>query len=134
VGWEYYDGNFPVFEPDEPVSAQEMLYSVKRIMGQFYQFKYMFAIAANILSFPMLIFFLHNIRKGWLHWYRPWRNNLIRFCGWFVVKGWAADFKKGTFLQRLDNARDRMKTRQDRKGRLLLRQGSETPWPGTTGK
>ena len=36
MGWEYYDGNFPVFEPDAPMSAEDMLYSVKRIMGQFY--------------------------------------------------------------------------------------------------
>jgi radical SAM superfamily enzyme YgiQ (UPF0313 family) len=113
VGWEYYDGNFPVFEPDQPMSAEEMLYSVKRIMGQFYQFKYMFAIGANILSFPMLIFFLHNIRKGWLKWYRPWRNSLVRFFGSFVVKGWTADFKKGSFLQRLKNAQDRLNTHKD---------------------
>ena len=52
VGWEYYDGNFPLFEPDEPMSAEEMQASIRNIMGKFYQFKYMFMIGMNIFSFP----------------------------------------------------------------------------------
>ncbi len=109
VGWEYYDGNFPVFEPDAPMTAEEMLYSVKKIMGKFYQFKYVFVIGLNIFFFPTLIFFLYNIRLGWKKWYRPWRNTLVRFAGWFVVKGWFSEFKKGPFIDKLKEAKKHLK-------------------------
>jgi hypothetical protein len=113
VGWEYYDGNFPLFEPDEPMSAEEMQNSVRKIMGKFYQFKYMFVIALNIFSFPALIFFLHNVRLGWRKWYRPWRNTLIRFAGWLIMKRWVSQFKKDAFLERLQKARERLKVKKD---------------------
>jgi len=109
VGWEYYDGNFPLFEPDKPMSAEDMLYAVKKIMGKFYQFKYMFMVGLNVFSFPYLLFFLHNIRLGWRIWYRSWRNNLIRFGGWFIVKGWFSEFKKDPFMARLKKAQKHIK-------------------------
>ncbi|MHC4387275.1 MAG: B12-binding domain-containing radical SAM protein [Planctomycetota bacterium] len=110
VGWEYYDGSFPLFEPDEPMSPQEIQGAVRKIMGRFYQLKYVFLVAANIFSFPTLIFFLHNIRLGWGRWYRPWRNYLIRFGGWITMRKWASEFKKDKFLQRLQKARTHLKT------------------------
>src|SRR4030043_377561 len=48
VGWEYYDGNFPLFEPDEPISPEEVQLSARIIMGRFYQLKYMFLVVLNI--------------------------------------------------------------------------------------
>ncbi len=104
VGWEYYDGNFPLFDPDEPMSAEEMQASARRIMGKFYQFKYMFMIGLHIFSFPALFFFLHNVKLGWRKWYRPWRNALIRFGGWIIMKRWASEFKKDKFLEKLKRA------------------------------
>ena len=68
VGWEYYDGNFPLFEPDEPITAEEMQNSTRKIMGMFYQFKYMFMLGLDVFSFHALIFFLHNIKKGLRKW------------------------------------------------------------------
>ena len=68
VGWEYYDGNFPLFEPDEPMTAEKMQTCIRKIMGKFYQFKYLFILGLNIFSFPALIFFLYNIKKGWRRW------------------------------------------------------------------
>lgn len=106
VGWEYYDGNFPLFEPDEPIGAEEMQRSVKKIMGKFYQFKYMFLVALSIFSFPSMIFFLHNIRLGWNRWYRHWRNRLIRFGGWITMRKWASGFKKDAFLGKLQKAKN----------------------------
>ncbi|MEW6075545.1 MAG: radical SAM protein, partial [Candidatus Omnitrophota bacterium] len=100
VGWEYYDGIFPLFEPDEPMKAEEMQLSVRKIMGRFYQFHYMFKIVLNIFSFPALLFFLHNIRSGWRKWYRPWRNDVVRFGGWIIMKKWLRDFKKDNFLEK----------------------------------
>ena len=109
VGWEYYDGNFPLFEPDEPMSAEDTQASVRKIMGKFYQFKYMFMIGLNILSFPALIFFLHNIRLGWKRWYRHWRNHLLRFGGWVITRKWTSEFKKDKFLQKLQKAKEHLK-------------------------
>ena len=109
VGWEYYDGNFPLFEPDEPMSAEEMQASVRKIMGKFYQFKYMFMIGLNIFSFPALIFFLHNVKLGWRKWYRPWRNTLARFGGWIIMRRWASQLKKDSFFERLQKAKEHLK-------------------------
>ncbi|MBU3933503.1 MAG: B12-binding domain-containing radical SAM protein [Candidatus Omnitrophica bacterium] len=109
VGWEYYDGNFPLFEPDEPMTAIGMQASIRKIMGKFYQFKYMFMLGLNIFSFPALIFFLHNIKPGWRKWYRFWRNNLVRFGGWVTIRGWNSAFKKDKFLQKLQKAKERLK-------------------------
>ncbi|MFA6217774.1 MAG: radical SAM protein [Candidatus Omnitrophota bacterium] len=114
VGWEYYDGNFPLFEPDEPMTAEEMQFSNRKIMGRFYHFKYVFMIALNIVSFPALVFFLHNIKLGWQKWYRPWRNDLIRFGGWIVMKRWATQFKKDAFLERLQKAKKHLSGNQRR--------------------
>ncbi|MBL7130377.1 MAG: hypothetical protein ISS45_03090, partial [Candidatus Omnitrophica bacterium] len=109
VGWEYYDGNFPLFEPDEPMSAEEMQASIRKIMGKFYQFKYMFMIGFNIFSFSALIFYLHNIKSGWRRWYRPWRNHLIRFGGWIIIRQWTSRFKKDKFPQKLQKAKEHLK-------------------------
>jgi len=109
VGWEYYDGNFPVFEPDEPMSAEEMQSSIRKIMGKFYRFRHMFLIALRIFSFPALLFFLHNIRLGWWRWYRPWRNHLLGFMGWLTIRRWTAEFKKEGFVQKLQRAKDHLR-------------------------
>ena len=109
IGWEYYDGNFPIFEPDEPLTAKQIQHSAKKIMGHFYQFKYMFLVAMNIFSFPALVFFLHNIRLGWRRWYRNWRNNLIRFVGWVTFRKWMVAFKKNNFIQKLEAAQHHLK-------------------------
>ncbi|MBD3246667.1 MAG: radical SAM protein [Candidatus Omnitrophica bacterium] len=109
IGWEYYDGNFPLFEPDEPLTAQEMQGSLRKIMGKFYQFKYMWKLGLTVFFFPMLVFFLHDIKTGWKKWYRPWRNNLLRFGGWVVLKGWIREFKKSTFPQKLTRAQRQLK-------------------------
>ena len=109
IGWQYYDGNFPLFEPDEPLTSEELQNASRKIMGSFYRFRYMFKIALNVLSFPRLIFFLHNIRSGWKKWYRPWRNTLARFGGWIIIKKWTKAFKRSSFSKELQKARDRLK-------------------------
>ena len=109
VGWQYYDGNFPLFEPDEPLTAQELQASTKKVMGRFYRFGHMFNIGVNILSFPSIAFFLHNIKIGWRLWYRPWRNALARFGGWIVMKKWTREFKKSDFLEKIKKAQKHIK-------------------------
>jgi radical SAM superfamily enzyme YgiQ (UPF0313 family) len=109
IGWQYYDGNFPLFEPDGPLTAQELQSSIYKIMGKFYKLKYMFMLGYHIFSFPALVFFLHNIKKGWRIWYRSWRNALIRFGGWAVLKGWMKAFKTSNFSDRLREAQKHLR-------------------------
>lgn len=115
IGWEYYDGNFPLFEPDKPLTSEEVHGSAKKIMGRFYQLKYIFLVGAKILSFPSLVFFLHDIRLGWQKWYRSWRNYLVRFGGWITLKKWATEFRRDKFLDKVQNARDNMGQRGQNK-------------------
>ena len=112
IGWEYYDGNFPLFEPDLPMTAEDMQVSIRKIMGRFYQFKYIFMLGLHVFSFPAMVFFLLNIRSGWRKWYRPWRNNLARFGGWIIMKRWASKFKKDAFPEKLQKAKDHLKVKQ----------------------
>lgn len=105
VGWEYYDGNFPLFEPDKPLTAEEMQACLRKIMGRFYRFKHMFSIGINVLVFPAIIFWLHNIRAGWNTWYREWRNDILRFGGWIILRRWTNEFNKGIFSAKLKQAR-----------------------------
>ena len=109
VGWEYYDGNFPLFEPDAPMGAEELQASVKGIMGAFYHFRCMFMIGFNVFAFPTLIFFLHNIQFGWRRWYRSWRSDLLRFGGWITMKAWIEQFKKSPFSQKLVRAKEHVR-------------------------
>jgi len=104
VGWEYYDGNFPLFQPDAPMTAGEVIAASHKLMGGFYQVKYMFMIGFNVISFPALIFYLHNIGSGWKRWYRSWRNDLVRVAGSFVVRGWLKAYKKDSFAQKMQSA------------------------------
>ncbi len=104
VGWEYYDGNFPLFRPDPPLQAVEMQACIRRIMGRFYRFRSMFSIGRNILIFPTMVFSLFNIRFGWRMWYRAWRNDLLRFGGWIVLRRWTSALRRGAFFTRLAEA------------------------------
>jgi radical SAM superfamily enzyme YgiQ (UPF0313 family) len=108
VGWEYYDGNFPLFEPDKPLTPEELQRSTRKIMGRFYRFRYMFLIALNILIFPTMMFSLYNVKIGWRRWYRSWRNNILRFTGWVILRKWTSEFKKGTFSDKLNKAKKRL--------------------------
>ncbi len=109
IGWEYYDGNFPIFEPDAQISAQELQRSIRNIMSRFYEFKYMFMIGLQALSFTSMVFYFYNLKAGWRRWYRPWRNSLARFGGWILMKGWAKQLKKGSFQSRLARAQKHKK-------------------------
>ncbi len=104
IGWEYYDGNFPLFIPDEPLTPEEMQSSISLIMGKFYRFRHLFHIGLNILSFPILFFYLYNLRAGWGKWYRTWRNSVMKFGGWLIMRRWFARFRKDRFSLKLAEA------------------------------
>lgn len=113
LGWEFYDGNFPLFEPDAPMTAQQMQHAAKRIMGWFYRFRYMFLVAASVLTFPALVFSLHDLRLGWSRWYRRWETRTIRFGGWLTLRKWTSDLRKSEFLARLQKARGHLNVCRD---------------------
>lgn len=101
IGWEYYDGNFPLFIPDPPLTPRDMQLAARRVMGRFYRFRSMFAIARNIVIFPAMMMTMWNIRFGWRKWRRSWRNNLIRFGGWMTLRRWVANLRKSRFPEKL---------------------------------
>lgn len=100
IGWEYYDGNFPLFVPDKPYRAEELHIASREIMGGFYKFHYMFSVGIYTCSFPHLIFFFNNIKIGFERWYRLWRNAIIRFGGWVIIKNWIRQFRKDDFYEK----------------------------------
>lgn len=112
IGWEYYDGNFPVFIPDEPMTPEDMHMAIRKIMRRFYRFRYMFSIGLNVLIFPGMLFSLWNIRFGWRRWYRLWRNDLIRFGGWLILKRWITLVRRSTFSEKLAQAKDGLSRQQ----------------------
>jgi radical SAM superfamily enzyme YgiQ (UPF0313 family) len=101
LGWEYYDGNFPLFVPDEPMTPEEMQHSIQFIMGRFYRFRHMFHVGLNILSFPVVFLYLHDIKRGWWKWYRGWRNNLRRFGGWMIFHSFMGKLRRDNFYEKL---------------------------------
>lgn len=105
VGLEYYDGNFPVFQPDEPLTPEDMQASAHRIMGHFYRPHHIFSVALQILSFPTIAFYLHRVNCGWQRWYRRWLTSLYRSGGWLLLRKWTAAFKRDGFLGKLAEAK-----------------------------
>jgi len=120
VGWEYYDGNFPLFIPDAPMTPEEMQVSSHRIMGRFYRFKHMFHIGFHILWFPVLFFYLPNLKRGWEKWYRIWAHQVTRFGGWLLLRRWYAAFKKDPFPRKLAEAKKILATPSSRSGENLI--------------
>ena len=105
LGWEYYDGNFPLFEPDEPLTAEQMQASIRKIMARFYRFSHFLMVGLSILSFPALVLHLHNLRVGWRRWSHRWWNSLMGVVGWQIIRKWTAQFSKGGFEARLAEAK-----------------------------
>lgn len=105
VGWEYYDGNFPLFLPDPPMTPEEMQSSLIKIMGRYYRLRHMFQIGLSILWFPILFFYLPNLKRGWEKWYRSWVNHITRFGGWLIMRQWLRNFRQDPFGEKLAAAK-----------------------------
>lgn len=116
IGWEYYDGQFPLFKPDDDVSPEDIQKAVAKLMKNFYPFRTFWKIAANIIFlFPGIMFtssltlILGKVRyiiSAFRLWNKKFfRNDLMRFGGYFLLKSWFKKFKKGTFRERLIHAK-----------------------------
>jgi radical SAM superfamily enzyme YgiQ (UPF0313 family) len=108
IGLEFYDGNFPVVEPDPPLTAENMQAATRKIMGRFYRPGRMFYVGLGILSFPAMAFHFHRLRGAWTNWYRRWIRNLYRAGGWVILKKWDAAFRKGRYLDKLAAAKKQL--------------------------
>lgn len=105
VGLEYYDGNFPLFWPDPPMTPESMQESAHGIMRRFYGPRHMLAVAMNVIAFPAIILWLHNIRAGWRRWYRRWDRSLYRSGGWLLLRKWVAAYRADSFRGKLIEAK-----------------------------
>ncbi len=117
LGWEYYDGQFPLYVPDDNVTPEELQRAVGRIMSNFYNFRNFLKIVKNILfHFPRIVIFssftifigrVKYITSAFNKWYRKYyRNYLLRFGGYIMLKRWLKDFKKGSYPEKLKMAKD----------------------------
>lgn len=131
LGWQYYDGGFPLFEPDAPMTAEKMQQSAKRIMGHVYRFRYMFLVALNVLSFPSIALSLHNLHRGWTRWHRSWRNYLLRFGGWLTMRQWTVQVERDGFAGKLRQAKRHVLLKWQRGSDTnVARQSVQRRWPG----
>jgi radical SAM superfamily enzyme YgiQ (UPF0313 family) len=105
VGLEYYDGNFPLFQPDPPMSPEDMQASVQRIMRGFYGPRHLLAVAIHILSLPEVVFWLHRFGDAWRRWSGSWWTSIYRAGGWLTLRKWVAAYTKDGFLSKLAHAK-----------------------------
>jgi radical SAM superfamily enzyme YgiQ (UPF0313 family) len=105
VGWEYYDGNFQLIEPDPPATALELQDATLRIMRGEYRFTALFSIAWRILTFPFAMLPLWSLRSRWSRWSRSWRRTLLEFAGWSLMRRWKKRFREAPYRQKVLNAK-----------------------------
>lgn len=116
VGWEYYDGQYPLFMPDDGLEPEEIQQIVGDLMYRFYNFSNFWKILKNILiNFPAIVFTsaftivvgrVKYITLAFNIWHRRYfRNYMLRFGGYFIVKNWFKTFRKDAFLEKLKIAK-----------------------------
>jgi len=108
VGWEYYDGNFPIIVPDAPLTPEDMHESMLSLMGGFYRLRRMFGVMVQTLHFPLAMLPLVNLRARWRTWYRYWRNEVVGSIGYFIIRKWRKAFREGEFSERLKRGRAKL--------------------------
>ncbi len=106
LGWEYYDGNFPLIVPDYPLTPEDMQKGIEMIMGRFYHRTAWIKFIFNMFSIPHLILYFHRLKSGWKKWHRKWRNYAFRSFGSNMIKRWFVQFRKGTFSENLQQAKN----------------------------
>jgi hypothetical protein len=108
IGWEYYDGNFPLIVPDPPLTPEVMLQSTQALMGGFYHFWRIFWVVVHTLRFPLAMLPLLNLRTRWAKWYRSWRNNVVGSGGYLMLRKWRKALRENQFREKLMKSRTGM--------------------------
>jgi len=101
IGWEYYDGNFPIIVPDPPLTPETMHKAMLSLMGGFYRLRRMSGVMLHTFRFPVAMMPLVDIRSRWRKWYRHWRNDVWGSIGYFIMKKWYRAFRDGNFNEKL---------------------------------
>jgi len=101
IGWEYYDGNFPLIVPDPPLTPEIMLQSTQALMGGFYHFWRILWVVVHTLRFPLAMLPLLNLRTRWGKWYRSWRNNVVGSGGYLMLRRWRKALRENQFREKL---------------------------------
>jgi len=101
IGWEYYDGNFPLIVPDPPLTPEEIQKSILSLMSRFYRLSRILGVILQTLRFPQAMLPLSNLHVRWHNWYRHWRNEVIGSIGYLLVRKWHKEFRKGRFNEKL---------------------------------
>lgn len=115
IGWEYYDGQYPLYNPGPEVSPEMLQQEVGRMNKRFYGVSYLFRIIKNIiLDFPVIVFpsvftllsgKMCYMKKAFGFWYRKFYiNNILRFGGSIIAMNWFHQFRKGDFIRKLKEA------------------------------
>lgn len=107
IGWEFYDGNFPIIVPDDPLTPDSMHTSIQQLMSWFYGFRRLLGVMLHTLRFPFAMLPLVNLQKSWRRWYRSWFNDVVGSAGYFVVRNWKRAFREGPFREKLSRANSR---------------------------
>lgn len=119
IGWEYYDGQYPLFEPDDGSNPEELQRAVGSIMSGFYSLNNFWRVVINIgFRFPTIVFpaalTLTTLRTRYLSAAFKWwnkqyfRNQATRFAGYFIVRNWFKKFRSDDFLEKLEEARTQL--------------------------
>ncbi len=123
VGYEFFDGQFPIFQPDSGIEPEELQQAVQEIMGEFYSFSHFWRVwKALLIDFPIVVFprvatlttlRVRYIIDGYRKWHRLYfRNSSIRFGGNIIVRNWKKAFKKGNFMNQLQGAKEKLSIRK----------------------
>ncbi|MGD0092690.1 MAG: radical SAM protein [Planctomycetota bacterium] len=110
LGWEFYDGNFPLIVPDAPLTPEVLHQSMQALMGGFYHFWRMFWVAVHTLRFPLAMLPLLNLRTRWPKWYRSWRNDVVGSGGYLMLRKWRKALRESQFKEKLTKSQEEGKT------------------------
>ena len=105
--------------PDDGVTPEETQNAVTKIMSNFYRFHHLWAIMVHIvIHFPIFVFpaaltiatlKTRYITRAYNWWERKYfRNQSMRFGGWFIVRNWFKNFRKDNFLEKLNQAKAKL--------------------------
>ncbi|KJR44002.1 Elongator protein 3/MiaB/NifB domain protein [Candidatus Magnetoovum chiemensis] len=112
IGWQYYDGQFPLFLPDNGESSIELQKAVGSLMRKFYNLQSFLQVSFNILfhfprivfpaSLSILTFKVRHIVRAFLLWEkRYFRNYKLRVGGYFILSNWFKQSRKTEFAKKL---------------------------------
>ena len=120
IGWEFYDGQFPLYKPDNGIKPEELQKGMHSIMSRFYSINSFFSmIITFLLHFPLIVipsvftlvtFKVTYIKSAFLLWKkRFFRNPFLRIGGYITIRNWVKQFKKSNFTPSLKRAWEKMK-------------------------